>query len=159
VVVAAVGCGGGDGADAGRTSDTSAASTTVPGGRASAGAATDPGAVSDPSTTPDGPGAFGGITTTTVYEVVTPGCDPTILGLATLAVINPVYSTVDSYGCDPTHAWVWMSRGDSAPDGLLSVLLVSTGGVWQAMDTVAVCAAGDRSGVAADVLADGCAHL
>jgi hypothetical protein len=113
------------------------------------------------STEPDGTTSttFGGITTTTVFEVLAADCDPFALAIASLSTISPTYSTVNSHGCDRTHAWAWMSRGDSAPDDLLSVLFEDVGGLWQAMDTVAACTTAAGSSIAADVLASGCAHL
>ncbi len=105
------------------------------------------------------PTTFGGITTTTVFEVVAPDCDPVALSVASLAAINPLYSTVDSYGCDSTHAWAWMSTGGDNPDQLLSVLFVASGSLWRAMDTVAACTTTSGSAVAPDLLASGCAHL
>ena len=105
------------------------------------------------------PTTFGGITTTTVFEARVAECDPAALALGSLATINPIYSTVDSYGCDATHAWAWMSPGDSEPNRLLSVLFKDSGGLWQALDTVTVCSSGAQAGIAAEILANGCAYL
>lgn len=105
------------------------------------------------------PTTFGGITTTTVFEARVAECDPAALALGSLAAINPIYSTVDSYGCDATHAWAWMSPGDSDPDRLLSVLFKDSGGLWQALDTVTVCSSVAQAGIAAEILANGCAYL
>lgn len=105
------------------------------------------------------PTTFGGITTTTVFEARVAECDPAALALGSLATINPVFSTVDSYGCDATHAWAWMSPGDSDPDRLLSVLFVDSGGLWRALDTVAVCSSGAQAAIAAEILTNGCAYL
>jgi hypothetical protein len=156
VVVAvclAVGCASSD--DAKAPGD-AATDTTNSAGQPTPGVTSDVSGSAGSTTTPS---AFGGITTTTVFEAVAPDCDPVSLAVASLATISPAYSTVDSYGCDATHAWAWMSVGDSEPAALLSVLFVNAGGLWRALDTVAVCTTDTGAGIAVDVLEAGCAHL
>jgi len=152
LAVVASGCGG-NGTAAGVDSGSGTSGDAPLGGPVPSDGTPDATVGSGPTT------SFGGFTTTTVVEAMAVDCDPNTLGLASLAVINPAFSTVDSYGCSDTHAWVWMSRGDDDPDDLLSVLFVDGGGLWRAMDTVTVCAMADTSAIAADVVANGCAHL
>jgi hypothetical protein len=153
LAVVAVGCASGDD---GEQSGDAATNTTASTGQSTPGVTSnEPGSAASTTT----PTTFGGITTTTVFEVVAPDCDPVSLAVASLATISPAYSTVDSYGCDATHAWAWMSVGDSDPDALLSVLFINAGGLWQALDTVAMCTTEAGAGIAAEVLDGGCAHL